>query len=262
MDYEQIVFQMSEWAKHKYSTGLEAIPNPDPAIKQKTKEVLFGLRRYYSYMNGYSIENLHRDDRAEISKDVLFSYEFHRMAESNYISPAFFAYRIVEKSCRNGAFPPHTQGLVSRGLRIFPSFLRELCLAYKIKYYLPDAITKSDVNNDVNKHTDILLSINGSDYRIWSYQSNSLYNTKRKIKGYRGELPNGIFVLCPFDRTNSKCYENINGWDMYSDIYVKKVVDTIVKTDIASSDNYKDKIINATDDDLTRYLREIHIFRK
>ena len=33
-------------------------------------------------MNGYSIENLQRDDRAEISKDVLFSYEFHRMAES------------------------------------------------------------------------------------------------------------------------------------------------------------------------------------
>ena len=38
MDYEQIVFQMSEWAKHKYSTGLEAIPNPDPAIKQKKKK--------------------------------------------------------------------------------------------------------------------------------------------------------------------------------------------------------------------------------
>lgn len=47
----------------------------------------------------------------------------------------------------------------------------------------------------------MLVKYNGELYPLWSYQSSDrgLDNTGSRLSEYRGSLPFGYHVLCPFD---------------------------------------------------------------
>ncbi len=56
-------------------------------------------------------------------------------------------------------------------------------------------------DEDIARHTDVLLKYNGSVFRIWLYQFSfaGLPHDIERILGRRGELPPGNHVLCPLN---------------------------------------------------------------
>lgn len=253
--------KMSEWGLKTYNESLQSCTNLNPTVLQKTITILKEINRLDQRMTGNSIQGLPRNYAAEKSGKVMFSTVFREVSMKKEFSPAYYTYKIVE-SCqeRNGTFHDLTAGIVCRGLRIFPSFLREPCLEYKIQEIVPDAKIASGVELDVSEHTDLLVKVNGNIFRIWSYQSERLDNTIEKIKGKRGALPDGIFILCPFDRADNSCYTNISGWYMHSDEYVEKVKKLLCKDNFEVIDKYEDVILNNRN--LEAYMRKIQIFVK
>jgi len=124
------------------------------------------------------------------------------MTDNNsFFSPAYFAYRIVEMYCSSIEEYNNNiaSGYICRGFRTLASMFREMCLEYKITTLLPEVEIITGVELDINEHTDLLVRYNDERFRVWSYQCNSLNNTIRKIKGERGKLPSGVYILCPFN---------------------------------------------------------------
>lgn len=261
LGYIDMANKMQEWGQTTYAEALDGCKNLNSVVVKKTISVLQKINRLNTKMTGTSIQGLYRNEAAEKSGKVMFSTVFREASIKKEFSPAYYAYKIVE-GCRetDTTFHSLTEGIVCRGLRIFPSFLREPCLEYKIQEIVPEARIASGVELDVNEHTDLLVRINGNIFRIWSYQSERLGNTIEKIKGKRGELPDGIFILCPFDRADNSCYTSISGWYMHSDEYVEKVKKFLYKDTFAGIDRYENVIVKNSN--LETYMRKIQIFAK
>ena len=121
-------------------------------------------------------------------------------------------------------------GYLSRALRAFASFMREPDLAYKLKTCLKkdcDNVTVNmDPKQDIKGHVDILVSYKSRIFNIWSYQATrrGLPNTIDRLSGNRGEICDGINILCPLKtedaqnlvkKKNSilKKRKEINNWE-------------------------------------------------
>ena len=94
-------------------------------------------------------------------------------------------------------------------------------------------------------------------------------NRDKRGRNKREGIPNGIIVLCPFDASKDKYkeskvkYEDVYGWYMYTDEYVRKVAKLIREYNPNSPiDNYCDVIRNSSDDDVKKYLKDVHILLK
>ena len=119
----------------------------------------------------------------------MFSNIFWDIA-GEYITPVYYVASIV-KQCieRDITNSNQVAGIVGRGLRSFPSFLREMDLTYKISCFFPEAEITNGPEQDVGEHTDVLIKNGDTEYRLWSYQNfeRGLTNTASRFYGRRRE---------------------------------------------------------------------------
>ena len=152
-------------------------------------------------------------------------------------------------------------GVVGRGLRAFPSFVREMDLAYRLSERLPEGQCKRTTpEEDVLKHTDILISIEQEEYRVWSYISSNrgLQNTMERLRGKRKSIRDGFHVLCPFNVYKKEAYEEQEGWRFYSETEIDKVVEVIRG---GRSEEYQN-LMKCNDSELSKYMKDIHKVKK
>ena len=96
---------------------------------------------------------------------------------------------------------------VARGLRAFPSFLREVDFAVLLQQVLTMSdsramVERGSLSDDVEGHADLKLRFRGHRYGLWHYQASErgLSSLTRKLRDLsRGKLPRGLHVFCPVD---------------------------------------------------------------
>lgn len=268
MDMDIIRTYMDPWNKLTYSQGLEYCKDisNDSSIKEICRAIFDIQNLSDTRMNGYSVQNLIRDNS---NTDVIFTDIFYNNLK-NYITPAQYAVDIIKKyldiyniDTNDIANVDINQiaGIVGRGLVAFPSFVRELDLSKKISNVLPNAhCQREDPTNDVINHTDILIEMNGIEYRLWSYVPSyrGLINTSRRLLGCRGQIPDGIHVLCPINIRDNNVCEKHDGWILYSNAYIEDLRQIILNNE----PGHYNTIRNMLPTELDEYLKEIEIFRK
>lgn len=228
---------MGIWKQMTYRKGLDycyAIKN-DSKLFDLCVEVVKEQKLTDKNMDGNSVQNIPfiKEDKTK----VIFTDIFWELA-GNYITPAFYIASIVNECVKKGIeSKEEITKTVGRGLRAFPSFLREMDLTYKISSLIPGADVINGPEQDVGEHTDILIRSHGTDYRLWSYQNTDrgLTNTAQRFYGKRGEIPQGLHVLCPIDIGNESEVEKVDGWCFYSDKYVHFLVEMM---EIEKPDRY------------------------
>ena len=196
---------MTSWKQHTYRQGLDYCyaVKKDKVAYELTIEVLQRQGLEQKNMDGNSVQSIPIKNEGKV--DIIFTDLFWQLAEG-FISPANYVGTIVSKCVEQGITQDMAvAGIVGRGLRAFPSFLREMDLTYKLSQYFPDAEIKNGPEQDVGDHTDILIEAGNKTYRVWSYQNfeRGLANTASRVRGNRGEVPKGIHVLCPIDIGNN-----------------------------------------------------------
>lgn len=227
---ENIRYYIMKWKQLTYRQGLDNCYAIKKNIKvyDTTIQVLKVQQLEYKVMDGNSVKNI--PVKNEGKTDIIFSDIFWKLIE-NYISPASYVATIVKACVDNNILDVYEiAGIAGRGLRAFPSFLRELDLTYKFTKHFPDAKIINSPTQDVREHTDILIKNNDCDYRIWSYQNfeRGLINTASRLRGTRGSIPDGIHVLCPIDIGNEFEREELEGWYFYSERYVNYLCEMII----------------------------------
>lgn len=218
---------MGTWKQMTYRKGLEycySIKN-DSELFDLCIEVIQRQNLADKFMDGNSVQNIPiiKEDKTR----VIFTDIFWKLAGS-YITPVYYIASIVNECVKSGVqSKDEITGTVGRGLRAFPSFLREMDLTYKISNRIQGADILNGPEQDVREHTDILIQKDGINYRLWSYQNfeRGLTNTAQRFYGKRGAVPEGIHVLCPIDIGNEREVENVDGWYFYSDRYVNFLVE-------------------------------------
>lgn len=278
MNYNKMQNLMKAWHSIRYLDGL-----PDRiTLSEKTKSIFIEvLNNNLNYnnsnaisqedklgdrmMDGYSVSKLPRIPSAEKRIPIIYSKIFNDMMQGNYFSPAYFAYKIIQDCMNYDSIVGNinmVEGVVYRGLRTLASLMREQDLKLQLNEELPDAVIDINPKLDVADHTDLCLDFNGIRYNIWSYQttSNALDNGANKLMGNRGEIPNGVHVLCLFDSSNKK---EFYGWYFYTRENVNQIVKKIKEYDRArEADDYNKVILNNSIMDLFEYMKIIHIFVK
>lgn len=218
---------MGTWKQMTYRKGLEycySIKN-DSELFDLCIEVIQRQNLADKFMDGNSVQNIPiiKEDKTR----VIFTDIFWKLAGS-YITPMYYIASIVNECVKSGVqSKDEITGTVGRGLRAFPSFLREMDLTYKISNRIQGADILNGPEQDVREHTDILIQKDGVNYRLWSYQNfeRGLTNTAQRFYGKRGVVPQGIHVLCPIDIGNEREIEKVDGWYFYSDRYVNFLVE-------------------------------------
>lgn len=279
MNYNTMHNLMKAWHSIRYLDGL-----PDRiTLSEKTKsifvEVLNDNLNYNNsnddisqedklgdrMMDGYSVSKLPRVPGAEKHIPILYSKIFNDMMQGNFFSPAYYAYKIIQDCMNYDSIVGNinmVEGVVYRGLRTLASLMREQDLKLQLNEELADAVIDINTKLDVADHTDLRLDFNGIRYNIWSYQttSNALDNGANKLMGNRGEIPNGVHVLCPFDSLNKK---EFYGWYFYTRENANRIVKKIKEYDRAKeADDYNKVIQNNSIMDVSEYMKIMHIFVK
>ena len=98
-------------------------------------------------------------------------------------------------------------------------------------------------------------------YRIWSYQNSSdraLTNTADKVLGNRGELPQGLYILCPFDFLSEDDAITIEGWKLYNEGYIERAKRLILN----GQTDYYNTIQRMPYNRLKEYIKVLHKFSK
>ena len=252
---------METWDKYSYEQGLnycfEARQNE--RLFQLTKKILEILEIKDILMNGSSIQHL-TGKVDEGNSGIVYSNIFYSSA-NKYITPAYYLAKMVEAYEKEAIYDEQKMaGKVARGLRAFPSFIREMDLEYKLGEVLLNVESVRNPEQDIRDHTDILIRYDEQEYRVWSYQitPRGLNNTTERLLGKRGELPFGFHILCPIDVFSKAETEDISGWKLYAEPYIHRVADALRQKRI---DKYSEIILKSKYE-IKKYLNDIHIFEK
>ena len=165
---------------------------------------------YDKFMDGNSIESLPRNNDSENMNGPKFSNAFHELNNKNQISPGLYLAYILNQFMDDGYKKDLLTGYLSRGLRSFASFMREPDLAYKLKTELEkddkSVVVNMDPKQDIKKHVDIVINFKEHTFNLWSYQASKrgLPNTLDRLSGNRGEVCDGINILCPLRTEDAK----------------------------------------------------------
>lgn len=228
MTSRELATKIHEWNKTTYSDGIKPV-NESKELKAFCRKIFNLLGIDGKKMNGLSIQHLpflYEGDLREIS----FSDIFERISEKD-LSPAAYILQIV-KDCLAAGFSEEHEiaGLVGRGLRAFAPYLREYDLEAKIPVEIyGTTVRRGNAEEDKNEHTDVFILYKGVKYRVWSYQNTEkgLNKVTSKLRGERGELIEGIYLLCPFDYLDSKDMVDLSGWRLHSNNYIKRIKDAL-----------------------------------
>lgn len=215
---------MTTWDRYTYEEGLKYCYHLSADAKKVTLAILKKQKLISKKMNGKSSQGLIVNENETY---IVFSDIFSSM--KGYISPALYIAKIVDECLSKQLDTDYICGIVGRGLRALPSFIRELDLEEKVLELLPGATSYRNPVEDVIGHTDILLRYNERIYRLWSYQCSKrgLCHTVSRLRGERGELLPGIHVLCPVNINSETDIISLHDWKLHSDNYIRQVVDCI-----------------------------------
>ena len=252
---------MEKWGQYSYGQGLNYCfkAKQNERLFQLTARILEILEIKDIPMNGFSIQRI--SDKVDEEKSGIVYSSIFQDAVNKYITPVYYVTKMVEAYEKKNIYNEYEMsGKVARGLRAFPSFIREMDLEYKLGEVLLSVESVRSPQQDIQDHTDVLLRYDGEEYRIWSYQRTEwgLVNTSERLLGIRGKLPRGFHILCPIDIFNDKEAEEISGWELYSDEYVQNVVNVLR---LRRMDQYSE-IISRSRDYVKEYIKDVHIFEK
>lgn len=251
---------MKSWKKYTYKQGLDYCYAVEKGsqLYNVTIDVLQRQKLEQKFMDGNSVQQIPLKNEGKT--DILYSEIFWELTQ-NFLTPASYVAAIVRKCIDINIIETDVvAGIVGRGLRALPSFLREMDLTYKMSKYFPNADMFNSPNQDVKEHTDVFVKSDKCEYRIWSYQNfeRGLFNTAARIREKRGDIPKGIHVLCPIDIGNEMECEEVDGWYFYSERYVKYLCEMIV---MEKPDDYS--IIRDMNEKLIySYLKKANILKK
>lgn len=267
MNTFQIKSIMDTWAKNTYAFGLKRcleLQLCDEAEYKQTQKLLDNFELSDKYMTGDSVMGFNFYEKENIP--IRFTEVFADTVSTNSpvtgkssVSPASYILFIVKAfnklNCLNESY---LNLLIPRGLRAFPSFIREYDLCEKLKACLKGAsCRRSNPTEDMSDHSDLYLCYNGKEYKIWSYlqtlKQDKLQNTISKVRGNRGPVSQGLHILCPITVNNKESYR---GWWLYPLSYASDIKDIILQEKI---DKYAD-ILRLPDMDM--YVQEPHVFQK
>lgn len=248
------------WSKQTYVEGLKyaySIKNNEQ-VKNLTIEVLKIQKLDKKQMNGNSVQKIPLKNEGKV--DVIFTDIFWELSD-NYISPVCYIGAIVKKCIeKNIVNEKEVAGIVGRGLRALPSFIREMDLTYKMAHFFPGATVTNGPEQDVSEHTDVLIKTGNDEYRLWSYQNTErgLENTAKRFCGYRGKIPKGHYILCPIDIQNPIEVDEEEGWFFYSERYVQYLYEMM---SIEKPDEYN-TIVKFQRDALHLYIKKANVVIK
>ena len=225
-----IDLKTEEWAKTFYKEiNLDDI-SIKPSYKDLVWETFSEMGILNKYMTGDSVESLPRNSESENLNGPKFSDAFHFLNNQMIVSPGLYLAYILNEYMDKNLDKKLLTGYLSRALRSFASFMREPDLAYKLKTCLKkdceNVTVNMDPKQDIKGHVDILVSYKSRIFNIWSYQATrrGLPNTIDRLSGNRGEICDGINILCPLKtedaqnlvkKKNSilKKRKQINNWE-------------------------------------------------
>ncbi len=193
----------SVWAKKTYQEGLDSLHIEDAYLKKLVLDIFDSLQISNIPMDGYSCEKLPKTEESRIGIRKTYSEFFHEELEKGTFTPASYLASIIKECSDNGIEKSKTVGTTARGLRTLTSLLREPDFAIALKTVLQkedkEVSTNLNAKQDSGDHTDVLLKYKGKTYRIWLYQfsSRGLPHDIERLTGKRGELPNGVHLICP-----------------------------------------------------------------
>ncbi len=205
----------SSWAKRTYREGLQELEITDKRLLGQVTRTFTSLQIMDAFMDGYSCERLPKTEESRALIAKTYTEIFHNELQKRCLSPASYLVQIVNESISANANENRVVGAVARGLRTLSSLLREPDFAIKLREALivNDCHTATDLNakQDTKDHTDVLLEYKGNQYRIWLYQFSlrGLPHDIERLTGKRGELPDGIHIICPLHTESAIKYEKL-----------------------------------------------------
>lgn len=212
---ENVRLLSEQWAQKTYSDGLKELPH-SPDLINKATSIFKKLGILSVRMDGYSCEKLPTTAEIRLSIKKTYSAMFHDEAEKDSFSPASYLVHILSECLNAGIDNEETiVGTLARGLRTFASLLKEPDFARQLEEGLRkyDATTTTHLNSkqDSSDHTDVLLTFNNRTYRIWLYQFSprGLPHDVERLTGKRGEIPDGIHLICPLHTDRALKYESL-----------------------------------------------------
>jgi hypothetical protein len=195
------------WARITWERQLAAIRGPSE-INRRIRSVLRKFHLLNQNITGQSVTGLKRSAEEQFLKGINISYSkaFDEASGNSERLPCVYLRKLALNFDFKNASIEHFEGVMARGLRTFPSLLRERDFGENLQRFLKasglsgkDFSITLNPKEDIEKHTDVLLRLQGLDYRIWLYQFTKagLPHDMERVLGRRGELPAGLHVLCP-----------------------------------------------------------------
>lgn len=193
--------RINEWCQSTYGAFVKK--HYDETTAKEIIEVFEALKITDKIMDGFSCEDLPKNEEGRTGLKISYSEFFHRGFESSVFSPASYLVSIVTEAKQQGIDKSKYSGILARELRSFTSLLREPDLALQLSTLLKEKIPPFEISlnpkQDSGDHTDILIKSNDILLRLWLYQfsSRGLPHDVERLTEKRGKLPTGIHILCP-----------------------------------------------------------------
>ena len=199
MDIKKLI---PNWAEITFSKlNLDEL-KLNSSLKTRILEEFNSLNIANCKMDGFSTEGLPKT--SETGSGLNYSTIFHKLLSKKNFSPALFLAQFTSDYLESNLDEKRLNGLLSRGLRTFASLIREQDFANKLEINLNkvDSSVKilMDPEQDTKSHVDIKLIFKAKEFNLWTYQAskNAIYpHTIERVTGQRGELENGVHILCP-----------------------------------------------------------------
>lgn len=209
------------WARTTWGEQLSTIRG-SIEINSRIRSALRKSRLLNQNITGESVTGLKRSAEEQFLKGINISYSraFNEASMSPEKLPCLFLQTLALNFDFRRASKEHFEGVVARGLRTFPSLLRERDFGENLERFIKASdLPRKDFNitvkpeEDISRHTDVLLRLSGCDYRIWLYQFTKagLPHDMERVLGRRGELPEGLHVLCPLKTVIALEKEKLEG---------------------------------------------------
>ena len=208
-------------------------------------------------VTGHLVEGLIKYPTSENHRaSFWFANVFHDLEKAGKLSPATFCMEVGRLLPNEGpsSDPAFCGGFLARGLRTFASLLREpdfeSSLLLALRQSDPSAISHADVDQDVYSHTDLFVTFNGKNYRVWHYQSSyrGINKLVKKLRGlHRGVLEKGLHILCPVDVFGDHTQgdvEDVHGWRLSSMNYCERIRDLMANESPKSYDRIRQNLRN------------------
>lgn len=244
--------QMEKWSKMKFSENPyykkhvpdwilknEQLIKPNTNPKYKHRSRFLADQKQDGNITCKIFNNRDKTAPWEVMETISFSNVYRRLADNDELCPSNYVTQVVIElysyaKARNISFDQLFYiGTISRSLRTFASMLREEFLAEITDGIMSEivkvtgktySVHQSSAEEDMTTKTDVVLTYDGVEYRIWSYQTteSGIDKTSNRVKNANGS---GYNILIPFN-TDEK--ETKFGWWMYDRELIKKIIDEFV----------------------------------